>query len=238
MTQTIEPPIIGITTYGRNESGRFDIPAEYVDAVRVAGGLPVLLPPGETDINQILRFVDGLIFAGGGDIAPNFYGGTSHPAISRVDVERDRFELALAQDALNDSKPVLGICRGCQLLNVSAGGNLVAHVPDKFNNQVAHATDSGEATAHPVQIVPESRLAKIMGETKATVVSKHHQALDAVAPGWRAVAKAPDGLVEAIEHQKHPWMVAVLWHPESSQNDPSHQRLFAALVQTARNSQV
>ncbi|MFQ5769018.1 MAG: gamma-glutamyl-gamma-aminobutyrate hydrolase family protein, partial [bacterium] len=122
MTKRNKQPIIGITTYGRDKSGNFYLHGKYVDAVRKAGGLPILLPPGETHIEQILNVVNGIIFAGGGDIEPSLYGGPPHPTISRVDSERDAFELPLARRVLHEDIPVLGICRGFQVLNVAAGG--------------------------------------------------------------------------------------------------------------------
>ncbi|MFQ5822806.1 MAG: gamma-glutamyl-gamma-aminobutyrate hydrolase family protein [bacterium] len=235
MTRLTNLPIIGITTYSRNESGNYYLPRKYVDAVRTAGGVPILLLPGESSPSQLLELVDGLIFVGGGDIDPALYGGSNHPTISREDPERDAFELALARQALRKDIPVLGICRGSQLLNVATGGDLVAHVPDEFGLEVLHQGENGEAAEHLVQIAPESRLAKIIGLTELSVVSKHHQGLRTVTPVWRVVAQAPDGVIEALEHKKHSWLLAVLWHPELSLEDPRHQRIFQALIKAASN---
>ena len=223
-------PIIGITTYGRDKSGNYFLPNGYVEAVREAGGLPILLPPGESNSDRILKLVDGLIFSGGSDIDPALYGGSSHPSITRADPERDLFELEFAKEVLSKETPVLGICRGLQLLNVATGGDLVAHVPDEFGFKVLHRTQNRGSTEHLVEIVQESRLAQIIGVHELFVVSKHHQALQTIPACWRVVAQAPDGVVEALEHEKHPWMIAVLWHPELSLNAPSHQRLFRAFV--------
>ncbi|MFQ5865215.1 MAG: gamma-glutamyl-gamma-aminobutyrate hydrolase family protein [bacterium] len=235
MTTPNNMPIIGITTYGRDKSGNYYLPAEYVEAVRKAGGVPVLLPPGKSRPEQFLEFVDGLIFAGGGDIDPARYHEASHPSISRVDRERDAFELALAQKVVGEDTPVLGICRGSQLLNVATGGDLIVHVPDEFGHDIDHRTKNGKETVHLVQIVPNCRLAKIVDDTELSVVSQHHQAPRKIPSDWRVVGRAPDGVVEAMEHQKHPWMIAVLWHPELSVNDPHHLRLFQALIEAARD---
>ncbi len=226
-------PIIGITTYPRDERGRFHLPAEYVQAVRAAGGVPVLLPPGEAHVEALVQRVDGVILAGGGDLDPALYGGQAHPRVSRVDPERDAFEIALAKRLLNDRLPVLGICRGSQVLNVASGGDLVEHLPDEYGERVRHVAEEGEATEHEVTLEPDSRLAQMLGATRVQVVSKHHQAVRHLAPGWRAVAYAPDGVLEAAEHQRHPWMLAVLWHPEMGLKDARQQRLFAAFVQAA-----
>ncbi len=227
-------PIIGITTYGRDNNGDFHLPGQYVDAVRKAGGIPLLLPPGDSHPDQILDVVDGLIFAGGGDIDPALYGGSSHPAVSRVDPERDAFEMALAQKTLSKNAPVLGICRGAQLLNVATGGNLVEHVPDEFGFEILHQTKRGDGIEHLVQIVPRSRLAKITGATEMSVVSMHHQAVRTIPTGWTVVAQSADGVIEGLEYEPHPWMVSVLWHPELSLDDQQSHGIFHGLIEAAR----
>ena len=227
-------PVIGITTYGRNKDGDFHLPGEYVDAVRRAGGLPILLAPGEQNVEAVFDLVDGLIFAGGGDIDPACYRGTKHAAVSRVDRERDTFELELAKLALQDTRPVLGICRGFQILNVAGGGDLEPHLPDVVGDSVAHRTPEGDVTEHTVAVDPSSRLAEVLGENPVRVVSKHHQGIRTVAPAWRGVARAEDGVVEALENPNHPWMIAVLWHPELSPGQAAQQRLFEALIRKAK----
>lgn len=227
-------PIIGITTYSRNQVDEFYLPGAYIDAVWAAGGNPILIPHNQSDPARILDVVDGLIFSGGGDIAPGRYGGLPHPMIYSVDEERDEFELALAKQALAADVPTLGICRGMQVLSVASGGALVPHVPDVYGDAINHRLDNPRRSiAHQVQVEPESRLAEMLGEEAIAVVSWHHQAVKTIPKHWRAVAQAADGLVEALEHQQHPWMVAVQWHPELSPEDPVHQRLFQALVSAA-----
>lgn len=235
MTDSIQLPVIGITTFGQNESGNYCLHHAYVDAVRRSGGLPVLLPPGEPEIAAILNVVDGLIFTGGGDIDPATYNGDLHPTIARVDPQRDVFELTLAGLVLNTDIPVLGICRGLEVLVVTSGGTLVSHIPDEYGEVVAHTIDRTHTSEHRVQIMPESRLATMIGTTEATIISWHHQAARTVPPRWRVTAYAADGLIEALEHEQHPWAIAVQWHPELSFNDPLQQRLFQALVEAARS---
>lgn len=226
-------PIIGITTYSRNEAGEFNLPGTYVDAVQLAGGVPVLIPPSQTDVTRLLDVLDGLIFSGGGDIDPSRYGGSPHSTIYLVDADRDEFELALADQILSATIPVLGICRGMQILNVATGGTLVTHIPDVFGEQVTHRLDHPRRpTKHDVQIASNSRLANILG-TEATVVSWHHQAVKTIAPEWQVIAQAEDGLVEAMEYKPHPWLIAVQWHPEMSPLDSVHIHLFKALVEAA-----
>ena len=234
MTDSTQLPVIGITTFGQNEYGNYCSHHAYVEAVRLAGGLPVLLPPGEPDPAAILNVVDGLIFTGGGDIDPATYNGALHPTIARVDPQRDAFELTLARLVLNTDIPVLGICRGLEVLVVTSGGTLVSHIPDEYGEVVEHTKDRIHTSEHRVQIMPESRLATMIGTTEATIVSWHHQAARTVPPGWRVTAYAADGLIEALEHEHHPWAIALQWHPELSLNDPLQQRIFQALLKAAR----
>lgn len=234
MTGTpVGAPRIGITTYGRDHEDRFCLPAAYVEAVRQAGGVPLLLPPGESPSEGVLEMVDGLILAGGGDIDPAHYGGEPHPTLYLVDPERDRFELRLARRALEQDVPVLGICRGSQVLNVAWGGDLVVHLPEGEEAVVRHRLPPRVPTDHEVRVEPASRLASVLGQTELWVRSWHHQAVRRVAPGWRAVAWAPDGTVEAVEYLQDAWAVGVQWHPELSRDGLPHRRLFEALVRAA-----
>jgi putative glutamine amidotransferase len=226
-------PLIGITTYSKNDAESYYLPGQYVEAVRNAGGVPVLLPSGESQVNQILRVVDGLLFAGGGDIDPAVYGGSSHPTISRVDRVRDNFEIALATNIMNMAIPVLGICRGFQILTITTGGKLVAHIPDEYGGKIIHKAENGKSVKHPVRVMPDSRLAKIIGGHELQVESMHHQAAHTVTAEWRIAGNSEDGVIEAIEHKKHPWMIAVLWHPEISLKDSHNQKIFRAFVHAA-----
>jgi putative glutamine amidotransferase len=190
-------PLIGITTYGRDESNRFTLPGEYADAVRRAGAVPVLIPPGETQIERLLSTLDGLVLAGGGDINPELYGGTLHETIYNLDSERDKAEMALARLALDSRIPTFGICRGTQILNVLLGGTLFEHLPDHVGEDVLHRLPPREPTEHAVTLERESRLAEILGAVELRIASWHHQAIRNVAPGLTVVARAPDGTIEA-----------------------------------------
>ncbi|MEG3905024.1 gamma-glutamyl-gamma-aminobutyrate hydrolase family protein [Microcoleus sp. B4-C5] len=227
-------PIVGITTYNRCPAGEYRLNGTYIDAVQAAGGIPILLPPNQLDPASILDAVDGLIFSGGGDINPELYGGYVDRTVYSVNAERDNFELSLAKLALKADIPVLGICRGMQILNVASGGSLVIHVPDAYGDKVNHGSGiPPRAIEHTIEIEPNSRLAKIMGKTSTTVVSWHHQAVRKVTSDWRIVADAPDTLVEAMEHCYHPWMIAIQWHPEMSPNCSVNSRIFQAFVEAA-----
>ena len=130
------PPLIGLTTYGLDESGRYTLPSEYVSAVRRAGGIPVLIPPGENNVAEVIDRMDAVILAGGGDIDPSAYGGQPHEMVYMVDRTRDQLEIHLARRLVQRDKPTLAICRGAQILNVALGGTLHTHLPDVFGDQV------------------------------------------------------------------------------------------------------
>ncbi|MEW5978973.1 MAG: gamma-glutamyl-gamma-aminobutyrate hydrolase family protein [Acidobacteriota bacterium] len=232
-------PVIGITTYGRDENGRFFLPGQYIDAVRRAGAIPILLPPGEVQVESWLDLVDGLILTGGGDIHPDFYGGGQHESLYMMDLERDRSDLALARAAASTGKPTLGICRGLQSLNVALGGTLIQHLPEEVGEQVAHRLPPRQPVPHAVRIVSESALARALGCTATQVVSWHHQAVRRLAPSLKATAWAPDEIIEAVEMESHPWLIAVQWHPElSAAQDPVQQGLFDRLVLAAAQLKV
>lgn len=233
----LSTPLIGLTTYGRNQENRFTLPAEYVDGVRRAGGIPLLIPPGEAQLEKLLPHLNGLILTGGGDLDPELYGGQPHETIYSIDPERDRSELALTRRVLESNLPTLGICRGLQVLNVALGGTLIEHLPDVVGQAVAHKEQPHGPIPHPVQIQAGSRLAEITRSEQIETASWHHQALKQVALGLNVVASAPDGTIEAVELPDHPWLVAVQWHPElTAATDASQQRLFDALVEAAREA--
>jgi len=236
MTKPVAP-LIGITTYARDESNKVGLPAEYIDSVRRAGGCAVLLPPGEPHVDAALERLDGLIIAGGGDIDPSCYGGKSHPDVYMVDHERDELELGLARRVIETGLPTLCICRGAQILNVALGGTLHVHLPEVFGDQVSHRLPPREPTPHPVAVEPESRLAEVIRETRPEPMSWHHQAICEVADGLQVTAHAPDGVIEAVEYPEHPLLLAVQWHPElSAAEDAVQQRLFDELVRVSTSN--
>nr|HMN30044.1 gamma-glutamyl-gamma-aminobutyrate hydrolase family protein [Caldilineaceae bacterium] len=205
-------PLIGITTYGRDDNGAFSLPGAYVDAVRRAGGIPILIPPGEPNLSQLLAHLDGLILAGGGDLDPALYDGRHHETIYMLDAERDGSELELVRRVVDNDLPTLGICRGAQVINVALGGTLVEHLPDEVGDDVQHRLPPRRPARHTVAIQPNSQLAAILATHQIEPASWHHQAIRRPAPGLTVVAQAPDGTIEAAEKADHPWLVAVQWH--------------------------
>ncbi len=229
-------PVIGITTYGRDERGRYTLPSEYVAAVQRARAVPVLIPPLPELAQRYLELVDGVILAGGGDMDPTHYGGDAHETLYAIDEARDGLELELARRIVERRQPTLAICRGMQVVNVALGGTLIEHLPAVVGEDVLHRKPPREPTPHPVKVKAGSRLAAIAGVTEFAPMSWHHQAIRATAPGLEVVATAPDGTIEAVELSTHPWLIAVQWHPElTAERDPAQQRLFDALVAAVRN---
>lgn len=235
MAPLTRAPVIGLTTYGRNEENKFNLPAEYVEGVRRAGGLPILIAPGEEKLAELFELIDGLVLTGGGDINPKFYGGAAVATNYGMDEDRDRLELRIGRLALETGLPTLGICRGMQILNTELGGTLHQHIPDEFGETVKHRLPPREPTPHPIKITDKhSKLFDIVGVERFDAPSWHHQALKDVAAPFKVVALADDGVIEAAEIPSHPWLVCVQWHPElSAAEDPIQQRLFDQLINAA-----
>ncbi len=237
-------PRIGITSWHRTDPDRRErweaIRDNYTGAVRIAGGLPIILPIAGDDSDLIADFlgaVDGLVFTGGEDVAPAYYGEGTDDRCEEPDRERDLFEIHLARAALARGTPVLGICRGLQLLNVAAGGTLYQDIGCRPGTLPHHSAKSEDRQQiiHAVRILPGTRLHAVMGVAESQVTSTHHQFVKDLASGFRTTAESvEDGIVEGIEHPGHPFLVAVQWHPERMYRDhPEHLALFQALVAAA-----
>jgi putative glutamine amidotransferase len=234
----VKRPRIGVTTYHRDRQDRprFQLPSAYVDAVRAAGGAPVLLPPGDPHPARLLDGLEGLVLAGGGDVHPARLQRAPHAASYAMCEERDDFEFALLGEALARALPTLAICRGAQVLNVLRGGDLLDHLPDHVGEEVAHRVSQHAHARHAVTLRPGSRLARLYGEERLEVASWHHQAVGRLGDGLEAVAFAEDGVVEALELEGAPWLLAVQWHPEleAAEGSPG-RRLFEHFVAIARD---
>jgi putative glutamine amidotransferase len=209
------------------------LPMTYARAVQRAGGVAVMLPPDPfvtEHPDELLDRIDGLVMSGGADIDPAAYGAEPHPATGPTSPERDAFELALLRAALDRDMPVLGICRGMQLLNVATGGGVEQHVPDVVGHE-DHRHTPGAFADHEVRLEPGSLAARVVGRERDAVKSHHHQGLDGlgdgvVASGW----SVDDDVVEAIELPDRRFAVGVLWHPEEDEAS----RVLNALVEEAR----
>jgi len=215
----------------------------YLAVLSSAGAAPVLLPlldAAPDALHAIYQRLDGLFLAGGVDVDPASYGAERHGATGRTDAARDAVELALTRWALRDGKPILGVCRGLQILNVARGGTLVQDTtllhPDAIKHDYFPTQGfARDHLAHDVTPQPGSRLAGIFGDADFAVNSMHHQGIDVLANGFVATAHSSDGLIEAIELEGDGWVVGVQWHPESLiERDAATRRLFEEFVQETR----
>ncbi len=223
-------PRVGITTYlepaawGAWQREAALMPKVYLDATVAAGAVPLLLPPAGTD-PSVLDALDALVIAGGCDVDPAGYGAVPHPLTTGARPDRDHHEAVLIQAALARDLPLLAICRGLHLLNVTLGGTLHQHLPDVVGRD-DHRPAPGVFGAVTVTIEPDSLAGRLLGDVES-VSCHHHQALDRVAAPLRVTARAGDGTVEAAEVSGTRFALGVQWHPEE---DPSDMRLFTALV--------
>jgi putative glutamine amidotransferase len=228
-------PLIGIcTAVERSQFGVWDADAfllhhTYIEAVQRAGGAAVMLPPDpDVDADQLLDVLDGLILAGGRDIDPATYGAERADGTDDPRTERDEFELALAQRAMERDIPLLGICRGMQLMNIARGGTLVQSLPEHLHRRSVGTFDGND---HPVRLEESSLAARATGEVSHGTLSHHHQGIERVGDGLRVTGWADeDELPEALEDPELQFALGVQWHPEA---DPE-SRVIAALVEAAR----
>ena len=212
-------PHIGLTTgHSDGRRGLFVLREEYFRSVEQAGGVPVvLLPSSPDDARGLIERLDGLVLTGGGDIDPAIYDAPPHPRLGKVDRARDLFEIALVREALCSEVPVLGVCRGLQLLNVATGGTLHQDIPAELGTRLDHRPRSARfEVAHSVGIVAGSLLHRIVERESMEVNSIHHQAVDRTGHGLVVSARAEDGVVEAVEIPSAVFVLALQWHPESA----------------------
>lgn len=233
-------PVIGICTalerarWGMWEQEAVLLSRSYVEAVQNVGGLAVMLPPDERlleDPWEALDLIDGLMLAGGADIDPSMYGRQAHPQTVDTVPERDRFEIALLRAAVERDMPVLGICRGMQVINVAYGGTLLQHLPERFgHHEHLKVIGTFDGADHDVDLIDGSLAARAAGETHHATKSHHHQGVDELGEGLRISGSCSlDGLPEAIEMPARRFVLGVQWHPEA--DEASH--VVGALVEAA-----
>lgn len=211
----------------------------YVDAIVAAGGAPILIPPldDEAALRTIYERLDGVLLSGGGDIEPRHYGEEPSPRLGVLDPPRDHAEIPLTRWAVVEGKPLLGICRGVQVLNVALGGSLYQDIPSQLETNLVHDLSYKQQDwtylAHDLTLAPDSTLAGLLGSTRFPINSLHHQSLKAIAPGLRPVGWAPDGVVEAVEGMNGHFVMGVQCHPEALQEsaDRRWQAMFRVFVE-------
>lgn len=240
-------PLIGIPTRtikdpDGNES--FGVRFTFPRAIERAGGAPVFIPLKLADetLHAIFSRLDGLLIAGGVDFHPNEYGEQLEDYCGEIDVQRDAVELQMIRWALNDKTPVFGICRGIQAMNVAAGGSLYQDIPAQLKDKLWHQHRPGDPynlLTHEIDVEPDSKLARVLGESRTAVNSLHHQSVKDVAPGFRIVARAPDGIIEGIESVNGAFAVGVQFHPEWLIDDDARMvRLFEEFVRASVDKKV
>lgn len=214
----------------------------YYEAVAAAGGAPLLIPllDDEDALRAVYEACSGILIPGGVDMDPATYGEAPHEKLGRIDPARDRVELQLTRWAVEDKKPLLGLCRGLQVINVAAGGSLYQDLDAQLDGAIKHdyfPTYGFERDhlSHDVAVVPSSRLRGLVDLEQLPVNSMHHQGVKELGTGLRACAIASDGLIEAVESTDGHWMVGVQWHPEVFEADDPHTRdLFRGFVEASR----
>lgn len=234
-------PVIGITSHALHDPlARSAVGQQYIDAIASAGGVPFCIPIG-LDIEArrtLYNMLDGLLLPGGDDLGPERYGHSRHPLLGLVDERRDELEISVAQWALADCVPILGICRGIQVLAVAAGGTLYQDVPSELRSAVLHdVREFGrDHLCHTITVHPGSRLHGALGSNTSHVNSFHHQAVRDVPNDFVVSAVSEDGIVEAIESSRHGFAVGVQCHPEGMWRTtaPEFEGLFRAFVDAAR----
>lgn len=233
-------PVIGVTSYVEpvvrgdwTDQASTVLPHNYVEHLERAGAIAVVLPPrldaDEELVEEVLSRLDGVVIAGGADVEPSRYAAVPHESVQAPRPDRDGFEIAVAAVTARTRLPLLGICRGMQVMAVAAGGTLEQHVPDRVGH-TSHSPSPGVYASHHVSVVDGTRLAAILGTEVLDVPTYHHQAVT-THPGYAPAAWHEDGTLEAMEDAAYPFRIAVQWHPEAGDDG----RLFDALVAACRD---
>ena len=230
----MEKPIIGVTPLWDEEKNSYWMLPGYLEGVKEAGAIPVILPltADGTDIAQLMVLCDGFLFTGGQDVDPRLYGEAMKPFCGELCPARDAMEQELLRRALEQDKPVLGICRGLQFLNAALGGTLYQDLPTEHPSEIRHSMKPPyDRTAHTVHIWPLTPLAALLEKTELGVNSCHHQAIKSLAPGLVEMARSEDDLIEAVYIPGKTFVWAVQWHPEMSlYTDEDSREIFEVFV--------
>ena len=235
-------PIIGITA-GKDRSDtniqKTCLIDKYSYAISASGGIPLIIPPDISihSIDTIMKHVNGIMITGGGDIETKRFLGQDHPRVYGVDTDRDNLEIELVHAAESTGKPLLGICRGIQIINVALGGDLFTDIQDQKIDSLKHdwfPDYPRDQLSHPIEIKSGTLLNHILEISLTEVNSLHHQAIRNLSSHLSATAFAPDGIIEAVENSDHPFFLGVQWHPEWLFGLETTQKLFKAFIQAAK----
>lgn len=225
-------PLIGLTL-SDTSNANLDF-NKYIEAIQAAGGDIKVIPNNSTvnELDEFRRICDGILLSGGGDIDPLLYRQQRHPATHSINLKRDRLEFRLALLALDSDWPILGICRGHQMLNAALGGTLFQDIPTDYTSDIRHQ-EADLYPAHSINIEISTKLHQILDQDSIQVNSRHHQAVQDLAPELRVTARSSDGLIEGIEHPGHRYFIGVQWHPENLQDHEEHKRIFESFIAAA-----
>ncbi|MGA2496222.1 MAG: gamma-glutamyl-gamma-aminobutyrate hydrolase family protein [Tepidisphaeraceae bacterium] len=231
-------PLIGITLDAADKPGRYQLNHDYATSVEKARGIPFPLPymMAPALIPEVLDRLGAVLLTGGNDMNPARYGQQWHPNAAQLDPQREQFEFALLAEIERRKLPVMGICLGCQVMNVHRGGSLHQFLPDvPRENALEHRPLDREWPRHPVRVDLDTGLGRIWEKPELSANTYHKQAIHELGRDLRVVATAPDGIIEAIEDPAFPLFAAVQWHPERLSDEPDHLAIFKLLVRHARD---
>ncbi len=233
-------PLIGLTPSHDSETDDITMRPTYLNAVKEAGGIPVVLPLEieKEDLQRLVDLLDGFLFTGGPDVHPSRFGEETHIHCGNVSTKRDCLELMLLPMVMEQKKPILAICRGIQLINIGLGGTIYQDIPSQLPKDfpIAHKQPFYYTTpSHTVAITPETKMADICQQPSIQVNSMHHQAVKELAPHCIVSGVGPDGLIEAIEMPNYPFLIGVQWHPEYLwKHDFAAANLFSQFIKACR----
>lgn len=234
-------PLIGLNADYRgpqHDAPAFSyLAAGYYDSITQVGGVPIVVPPleEESDIEEVLKHLDGFVFVGGQDLDPRRDGFMLHPTVRPLEARRETFDRKLMRMIADRRLPVFGIGVGMQLLNVSQGGNLFLHILEDLPTAIPHKDHHDPAHRHGLEVVPGSLMERVYGDGEIRVNSMHHMAVDEVAPGFAVTARCPDGVIEAIESVTEDWFaVGTQFHPEAGSASALDVRIFEEFLDGAK----
>jgi putative glutamine amidotransferase len=234
----LSKPIIGIGSDVEHVEGQRDRAfafLTYVESLRKAGAIPVLIPPQPENAAEIMDELDGILLAGGEDCDPALYNEERHEkCVALMDARRQAGDLSLAKVARERGVPTLGVCLGMQMMNVASGGSLIQDIDSHIDTDIQHASRPESRARHDIIIQQGTQLSTMLPAVECNVNSSHHQAIGRVGDGLRVTAHAPDGVVEGVEDPRHPFYIGVQWHPEDMPGEHSASSLFNAFVKAAR----
>lgn len=234
-------PIIGVTPSIEIDGKSYMVSHDHIKAIILAGGIPIILPlySKTVDIAEITQMIDGLYLTGGYDIDPLLFGEEPHEQLGTITPARDTFEMVCIDQMLTVDKPILGVCRGCQILNIAVGGNMYQDIYAQIDGKVLqHIQKAPQGhKSHFVYVKAGSLLEKLIGMKKFLVNSRHHQANRKVVQGFQVSGKASDGVIESIESTTHTFVLGVQWHPENmaTLDDQPSQRIFRGFMKACQH---